>query len=1710
MATAQSKTPLSLASSAAATRPVLRTNVPGLAAKVNKRAKMMRADSGYNKMSAKERFGEAHRIEVTAHVTDITRALRKIFRFEFFQYLFSDHVVRFIRYASDGTQHTWRQAVGDLEASDFLGSGLVETLMATFDGKGIGIEIPKESPHALVCECEVYFPDAGMDYCELAKLLLPYLHEEVRAAALVGRLSRKRDLRVKLSNTDQIETVLYAAQVAEDSHVALQEETLVHVWMTFDEYAQHNVDFPRIRYRTIDMKRDPEARPNTPERRVEKKKTMSKAERASYQRQLAISTLVAATDRWEDDSPPMSDSDEGIYAQSGAINVLAVVGAATVARGVFRLAKGAITQVAGARRVVTRLQQLPDILRTFGRHVFSAATVIMAFNSLAKLVGEHFDSKTIAVLVVAALSAVSITRVLSPHMHAAVGAIGRLLGLGDSDVIRLTEWDPGHPDIQAQSGTMVFDTDAALHMMARYCAVGQLGKPGPLAERVARAAKVSVSTKRAFEEERGLLVFFIELFVSAFNAVSGVVGGPQLEALATTTEMVKAWVSEACQVLPRVEGPHRRLDVQAVTAIKSLYSRAEAMTTTLRLERDEQHLVNQYKARMLTFLNSAAVAAIVVAGERRQPEGVLLRSQPGLGKTTAMHTICKGLHAELSVVQPPNMAMAMYHPSEDKWDDGYIGQTVYVMDDFLQAVMNRGQTPSEVAKIIKLINPESYNMQMAFESGKGKTFMQSPCVFATTNVVDCVPIIANLVNDVGAIGRRFNHIYDFDVVNDYKLANGQLDVAKVREFTEVVCGGNAIKALEIFRLKPTDLSGQPRAGQHYNGREFFHMLLERVKIAATPPTSNDYCYVDDGTPVISEAQSGWHYRPLARGDGKHDLIETRVRAVVAHVREHAGRYALGVMFGAAVLTGLLEKIVRVIGGVLKTGVDLLFGRGVVSAQDGKAASATPTPQEGVMRLLYRNQLEVWINANGGPVHVGYGLVVRGQYVLVPYHIVKALNARGGRITTKGLGDHRLPVDIAFQPNAVELVSEDQTSDLSLISVPGVWGKDIVKHFATSDKYGAAVRAGEVAIYRRSAGAECVMMYRCEPKHRTFDVVTQTTWDPAAEEAVVSLRRQGYEVLATGVKGDCGLPWVSVAANAHCVLGLHIAGSPKDRTSYFNRITREMLEAMLPREGVAEIVPLRVEPKEFDAVLSPDYVILANGKSVQTSTSTSKVKSPLVRAEEVRTTLGETLPTGAIVPWHSGKGLQPAWLRPFKKPPVCPMRNNLIKIAGKEAKRVDSSKLLSAIKVAMKPFRDAAKDRPRGVLPTHVAVFGDGVGFEPIASDKSPGYLLKAMGVNDRRDVIDFENKRISPEFMARLTSLEDLMAAGNRVIFPYLDFLKDEVRPIAKVEEGKSRLISASCLEYVILWRKYFGLFTKAVMETRITSGMALGLNPITEAQSVLNHFTRIEDGGFLAGDFSGFDISQQAQVTTAILSYQRHWLDPTGEDTRSDMIRRMLSKELVASVHVNGFRDGLATASKDTLYAWSMSMPSGHPATTVVNCMYNLIAFAYAFAELCPGVDMHAHLALLVYGDDNVIKVDRRVASRFTQGAIASVLEEHLGLIYTDENKEGVQDSLRSVEDVSFLKRRFVVTELGPVMALDRGSIDKALTWSSKQDTFAQTLQNVVLELALHPHDVWRDYVSSIRYFIGDEYHDFEATPDAESQRYYLRKAMEKKFDYN
>jgi hypothetical protein len=574
-------------------------------------------------------------------------------------------------------------------------------------------------------------------------------------------------------------------------------------------------------------------------------------------------------------------------------------------------------------------------------------------------------------------------------------------------------------------------------------------------------------------------------------------------------------------------------------------------------------------------------------------------------------------------------------------------------------------------------------------------------------------------------------------------------------------------------------------------------------------------------------------------------------------------------------------------------------------------------------------------------------------------------------------------------------------------------------------------------------------------------------------------------------GDCGIPMFLLHGNSSwgCIGGIHVAGLTEARKGVSCAVTRSMIENIIsqhvsvilpsdPIEGLPEQQMKQEDvPERFAFIRTVDKPILVAGSSEIT-------RSPL----HCGWGMSKTVPSKTY-PHHLPTG---EFIDPFD------LALSKYCIPGPTGMRIDVLQQC-ADSFEEHLFNISTVNVERRLFTFEEAVLGiEGhEHFTSIKRSTSPGYPFihlplyegKAkFGIFGEEQEYDMDNPVVD-DLRRRVGNMITQAAMGIRSEIIFTDNLKDERLPIAKVAEGKARLFSGAALDYLIAFRMHFGAFCEWYTANHTVNGSAVGLNPYSTDWHLLATSLDSKANGepnIGAGDFSRFDGSELPIVHDMILEIINNWYEEiySGEiDPDARMIRTILWKELTNSKHIRG----------DVIYAWPSSLPSGHPITTIVNCMYNHIAFRYCWYRMCEehGVSDYVedawdayvkHVYLCVMGDDNIFAVSDVFKYVFTEATIAPWMAE-IGLTYTSETKDVLHVALRNLEDVEFLKRSFRYDEvdrlwqaplrLDVVLEIPYWIRKSPLTRHRAVD---DNVQKSLDELSLHGKEVWDTWAPLIK----------------------------------
>jgi len=747
-----------------------------------------------------------------------------------------------------------------------------------------------------------------------------------------------------------------------------------------------------------------------------------------------------------------------------------------------------------------------------------------------------------------------------------------------------------------------------------------------------------------------------------------------------------------------------------------------------------------------------------------------------------------------------------------------------------------------------------------------------------------------------------------------------------------------------------------------------------------------------------------------------------------------------------------------------------------------------------MAILKNNLYSVTYHGKTGEKLLGNAIAITGFNFLMPYHFVQYMLLLELPLTTKislsrivyseKVYNCMMSFTLSELVNgdgtlnrAVQLQQGDDMMD-AIIFCPSersnvVCHRSLLKHFIARDE--------QSRLYGNMDG----ILLSYSNDHGQIAKMFKTLNDVHAYDTPLSIsvldhdyvQRHGYLYQGDTCKGECGGPLIVKSTSLlRKIIGMHISGAKGE--GYSVKLNEEILK---------EHLTLLME-KLPDGHRSQCYIHI--DENILKSTDCDlppgvfpeigKVKIPLHQCS--RTVLKPSLIHGEITKPIT----KPAYLRPFMKDGVeiNPAIKGLEKCGG-------ITQLLDPVKcdmacnyVSQKISRDYVKcgyEKYARVMTYEEAIKGnEDVYISAMCRSTSPGYPFNSdpqyktklpgkqawMGKNE-----DFDFT--SPHALELRAIVEQLRVdCLNGIITNVIcaDTMKDERRPIAKVDEGKTRMFSACPMHFVTLFRQYFVGFAAFIMHNRNLNGVAVGTNVYSADWDQIVRQVKLKGNKVLAGDFSNFDGSLIAHVLWLVYDiieefYKLHDPNYTEEDKK---IRYSLWIHIVNSIHLYG----------DNLYQWTHSQPSGNPFTVIINSVYNLLILCIAYldsiensdlserdkAKLYSSMAYDKYVSTIVYGDDNILNISDDIIDVFNQITLTAALKR-LGHDYTEETKNGEIHKYRKLSDISFLKRSFrFCNEVAHYVApLDISVIYEMLNWVRGNSVDPVSLLKDNIETALN-----------------------------------------------
>lgn len=575
------------------------------------------------------------------------------------------------------------------------------------------------------------------------------------------------------------------------------------------------------------------------------------------------------------------------------------------------------------------------------------------------------------------------------------------------------------------------------------------------------------------------------------------------------------------------------------------------------------------------------------------------------------------------------------------------------------------------------------------------------------------------------------------------------------------------------------------------------------------------------------------------------------------------------------------------------------------------------------------------------------------------------------------------------------------------------------------------------------------------------------------QGITSVGNIGYRFSTTA--GDCGSPILTHANVPGRIIGMHFSGNgtygvgvvisqaaiERGITELEKEIDKAALcdktkSATLLKYPNFEIaIPEYIEQTVEAGPEFPNLVRIGKCKQPFTAVKTTVVKSAIHKKLEKPTTKPAYL--------KDTKNMNDEWVFPLDMG-VKKFLTTKMAIPEHIAEQCKDD----ILDVTMKSYQgyEGEQEKPR-VLTWKEMIQGSEVfgRLQPIERKTSPGYPYRINNVGEGKGKHPWfgyaenwilEGDKIDREVIAELDKFEKQAADGIVPEAIFMTQLKDERRPIEKVEAGKTRVFTIGNMAFNLLVRKYFGAFTSLQMTHRIENESAVGMN-VFNAQDVSNLFRKITRFGrkqIVAGDYSNYDGSQPSTFHRLFADYVSDLYD---DGARNRTIRRGLVEAMTnPMLLIDGY-----------VYRATALNTSGNPVTVHINNFVNQMAvrMTYALGQINNGLPVKMrtfrdNVALQVFGDDNIMGVNEQISSWFNPWSITFLMRS-FGFTYTDEAKTGVQSTTcRDVFECSFLKRTFttdddlITMRVGRRMLQDKGVIEESVKWAKGKMTPLEMLK--------------------------------------------------------
>lgn len=681
-------------------------------------------------------------------------------------------------------------------------------------------------------------------------------------------------------------------------------------------------------------------------------------------------------------------------------------------------------------------------------------------------------------------------------------------------------------------------------------------------------------------------------------------------------------------------------------------------------------------------------------------------------------------------------------------------------------------------------------------------------------------------------------------------------------------------------------------------------------------------------------------------------------------------------------------------------------------QPSRARAQASEIDQVVEDYIGRNTVTVELRSDGIIRKILHGIGVHGHKVLIPQHYVCEILEFEGEVW---IGPTQLDYRRSrYTPDRKDFVNS-LNNDMTLWTWPASTDsfKSIVSFFVTEEDLVRAPLPADATLY--------VVPGRHTKHIHATRVRLEGTEASIFVNDTKSQPMQLLDVLVYNYSrnGACGSMLVSTRTQRP-IIGMHVAGQGDglDGTGYSVIITQEVLKGHM--DGQIEPPEIKLQSDELGMIhFDPNIQVSYQGSLPKEETPYVPRKSKIVRSSVYGHPGLEVDVCPAILDANDPR-------YQWDKSPL---------VAGAEAHgkmTVDfSTSDLEGPRVFMEDLFDSLMPilvKPEKLTPSSALVGIPGQEYyDPMDLNTSAGYPLMLKG-KPKKEYVDVTTDQslqaisaeMKPELASQVREAGEMRRQGKRYPTYWVDTLKDEKRPLAKVlKYGGTRVICNGPFEHAIAMRQHFLHFSASFMKNRDKMYHAVGINPVSDEWHMLASRLLNKNVNIVTLDYTNFGPGLNARVAQLACDLIIRWTlrNVSGVD-ETEM--RLLMAEIVNSYHI----------CANTVYSQTAGSPSGNALTSVINSIVNIIYILIAWEKLLGDTirtagklvfqEFKRCVCLRVYGDDLIMSV-KDYGEEFHGQSISEFFKQY-NIVATDIFKSKEVLKYTPLTESEFLKRTFVM----------------------------------------------------------------------------------------